>query len=111
MVFSLQFGMSCYLPHFLPVGSWDDSQVICNNHTSYLWTIGSHEEWNYIFAKTSSNLHRYYSGEDSRSDGIFDPLLSTHFFIGLIRPDPGKLDIKEVSAYIIHYFWPLLRPK
>ena len=94
--------MSCYLPRFLHVASWNDAQTFCNNNNSSLWTIGSHEEWNYIFAKTSTNLNRYYSRDDSDSDGIFDPLLSTHFFIGLIQPDPEQLDARQVSAYIIH---------
>ena len=91
--------MSCYLPRFLPDGSWNDSQVVCNNHGSYLWTIGSHEEWHYIFRKTTKNLYRYYRGNNSNSDGIFDPLLSTHFFIGLVRPNPGQIDVKQVSVH------------
>ena len=89
--------MSCYLPSFLHVASWNDAKAICNSNNSNLWTIGSHEEWNYIFAKTSTNLDRFYSRNNSDAEGVFDPLLSTHFFIGLIRPDPGKLDVKQVS--------------
>ena len=95
----LQLGMSCYLPRYLEDGSWDESQAVCETNGSHLWTVNSHEEWNAIFAKTSRNLDLYFSGKEAESHGFFDPLVSTVFFIGLIRPNPRKLDELQVGTY------------
>ena len=100
----LQLGLSCYSRRLLVVGSWNDSQAACKADGAHLWTINSHEEWNTIFVKTAHNLHLLLSGEESEFHGFFDPLLSTHFFIGLIRPNPRKLDELQVRAYSVINF-------
>ena len=93
-----QFGLSCYARRYLINGSWNNAQAVCESIGSHLWTINSHEEWNGIFVKTAKNLRLFFSFDESEFQGFFDPLISTHFFIGLIRPNPRKLAELQVRA-------------
>ena len=83
--------MSCYVPAYLPNGSWSDAQAACEERNSHLWTINSHEEWDNVFTKKWNNVPDDLVRPSRTIVGaIFDPLLAPHFFIGLTNSVEGR---------------------
>ena len=99
--------MSCYVPVYLPIGSWTDAQAACEERSSHLWTINSHEEWDNVFTKKLTHVPDDFVGQPRTILGaIFDPLVAPHFFIGLRNEGHTRKvcqidSIKDLSDYII----------
>ena len=75
--------------------SWKAAQDVCGEADDHLWTINSHEEFENVFTKEWSNLLDDFLESSSKiAGGIFDPLVSQHFFIGLIQP----MGVKKVKT-------------
>ena len=98
-----QYKDSCYFAEYLHTASWHEAESLCNNkHGGHLWAVNSHEEWDAVFTK-DIKYHPYYAHDGSRNHLHFDPVTSTHFYVGKYANSRKVRTLKESSMLLVLY--------